>query len=103
MGPLMSHLVLMSVVVVSICDGSHLVNGTRDETLNILPSFEDLWERTTEGRCGLDGWEADFPFKKRQWNPLGTPFHLDRWKFCSGIRFFLPMQSLSENPKMPLT
>ena len=50
--------------------GSNLVNGTRDETLYVLPSFEDLWERVAEGWGSLDSWEADFAFKKKKYSGL---------------------------------
>lgn len=37
----------------------NLVYGAGDETLYILSASENLWERATEGRRCLDGWEAD--------------------------------------------
>lgn len=37
----------------------NLVDGTGDKTLDIFSTSKNLWERVTEGRCCLDGWEAD--------------------------------------------
>lgn len=42
----------------------NLVDGTGDKTLYIFSISKNLWERVTEGRCCLDGWEADLSWKK---------------------------------------
>lgn len=46
-------------MLLSSLDLPDLVDGTGDETLEIFPVLEDLWEGAAEGRSRLDGREAD--------------------------------------------
>ena len=38
-----------------------LIDGTRNEAMDVLICSEDHWEGGTEGGCGLDGREGHLP------------------------------------------
>lgn len=68
----------------------NLVDGTGDKTLDIFSTSKNLWERVTEGRCCLDGWEADLSWNdskhKKRWR--AKIFHLVSQNTANNLQAF---------------